>query len=80
MTTDPRVHVVEVVGGTYAVGTHIGPHNQLPIASRHITKWLASNGYAPGTGETFEVYLDDGSKVPQSQLRTEICIPVKAPV
>ena len=27
-TADPRVHVVDVPGGTFAVGTHTGPYNR----------------------------------------------------
>jgi AraC family transcriptional regulator len=79
-TNDPRVHVVDIAGGTYAVGTHVGPYDGLPNAwSEMVGKWLPASGYAFGASPGFEVYLDDCSKVPAAELRTEICVPVKAP-
>jgi AraC family transcriptional regulator len=80
VTDDPRVHVVDVVGGQYAVGTHIGPYDGLPNAwGEMIGKWLPSSGYAYGDAPGFEVYVDDCSKIPVEEVRTEICVPVKAP-
>lgn len=77
-TTDPRVHVIEVAGGLYAVGTHVGPYDGLPNAWGEIVgKWLPSSGYAFGDAPGIEVYIDDCSQVPAEQVRTEICIPVK---
>jgi AraC family transcriptional regulator len=79
-TDDPRVHVVEVAGGAYAVGTHIGPYDGLPNAwSEMVGKWLPTSGYAFGDAPGFELYLDDCSKVPPAEVRTEIWVPVKAP-
>jgi AraC family transcriptional regulator len=80
VTDDPRVHVVDVAGGMYAVGTHVGPYDGLPNAwGEMIGKWLPASGYAFGDAPGFEVYLDDCSKVPAAEVRTEICVPVKAP-
>jgi AraC family transcriptional regulator len=79
-TDDPRVCVVEVAGGLYAVGTHVGPYDGLTNAwSEVVGKWLPASGYAFGDDPGFEVYVDDCSKVPPAEVRTEICVPVKAP-
>ena len=80
VTDDPRVHAVEVAGGAYAVGTHFGPYAGLPHAwGEMVGKWLPASGYAFGDSPGLEVYLDDCTHVPAAELRTEICVPVKAP-
>lgn len=79
-TDDPRVHIVDVAGGTYAVGTHVGPYDGLSNAWNELVgKWLPSSGYVFGDAPGFEVYLDDCSKTPPAEVRTEICVPVKGP-
>jgi AraC family transcriptional regulator len=79
--SDPRVHVIEVTGGTYAVATHVGPYDGLPNAwCEMVGKWLPTSGYAFGDSPSFEVYLEDCSKVPASELHTELYVPVKAPI
>jgi AraC family transcriptional regulator len=78
VTSDSRVHVVEIAGGTYAVGTHVGPYDGLPRAwGEMVGKWLPASGYAFGDSPGLEIYLDDCSKVPPAEVRTEICVPVK---
>jgi DNA gyrase inhibitor GyrI len=44
-----------------------------------IGNWLPSSGYAFGDSPGFEVYVDCPSKGPAAEVRTEICVPVKAP-
>ncbi len=79
-TEDPRVHIVDIAGGLYAVGTHIGPYDGLPGAWGEVAgKWLPTSGYAFGDAPGLEIYLDDCSKIPAAEVRTEICVPVKAP-
>lgn len=78
-TNDPRVHIVDIPGGTYAVGTHRGPYDGLPNAWAEMSgKWLPASGYSLGDSPGIEVYVDDCSKVPVEEVRTEICIPVEA--
>jgi AraC family transcriptional regulator len=80
VTDDPRVHVVDIAGGLYAVGMHVGPYDGLAHAwGEMLGKWLPASGYAFGYAPGFEVYIDDCSKVPAAEVRTEICVPVKAP-
>lgn len=79
-TDDPRVEVVAVAGGPYAVAVHVGPYDGLPAAwGEMIGKWLPSSGYAVGDAPGIEIYLDDCETVPPAEVRTEICTPVKAP-
>ena len=80
VTDDPRVQLVDVAGGSYAVATHVGPYDGLGSAwGELVGKWLPASGYAFGDSPGFEVYVDDCSKVPPSEVRTEICVPVQAP-
>ena len=77
-TDDPRVHVVDVAGGLYAVGTHIGPYEGLSNAwSELCGKWMSSSGYTFGDCPSFEIYVDDCTKVPIPEVRTELCVPIK---
>jgi AraC family transcriptional regulator len=79
-TSDPRVHVVDIPGGTYAVATHRGPYDGLPNAWAELMgKWLPASGYSYGDAPGIEIYADDCTQIPPEQVRTEICIPVKAP-
>jgi len=78
VTDDPRVHIVDVAGGTYAVGLHAGPYDGLPNAwGEMVGKWLPASGYSFGASPGFELYLNDCTKVPPDELRTEICVPVR---
>jgi AraC family transcriptional regulator len=80
VTEDPRVHVVNVAGGTYAVGTHVGPYDGLPAAwGEMVGKWLPSSGYSFGDAPGIEVYLDDCATTAPEKVRTEICVPAKRP-
>ena len=80
VSDDPRVHVVDVAGGTYAVGKYVGPYDGLPGAwGELIGKWLPSSGYTICDAPCFEVYIDDCAKVPAAELRTDVCVPVKPP-
>ncbi|MFG6637937.1 GyrI-like domain-containing protein [Sulfitobacter sp. 1A12126] len=39
-------------------------------------RWLPASGYEPGDAPIFEAYLNDPSQVPQSELRTDIHLPL----
>ena len=79
-TDDPRVHVVDLPGGTYAVGTHVGSYEGLPNAWAELTgKWLPLSGCTLAAAPALEVYLDDCAVVPAEQVRTEICLAVQRP-
>jgi AraC family transcriptional regulator len=78
VSDDPRVHVVDIAGGAYAVATHIGPYDGLSNAWGELCgKWLPASGHTFGEGSCFEVYLDDCAKTPPAELRTELYVPIK---
>ncbi len=75
---DPRVHIVDVVGGAHAVYAHVGPYDGISNSWMEMySKWLPASGYTFGDGVCFEMYVDDCDKVPQDDLRTDLCLPVK---
>jgi AraC family transcriptional regulator len=76
-TDDPRVHMVDLRGGTYAVTTHVGPYDGLgPAWEQLVGKWLPSSGYSWGDGPCFELYLNDCREVGPENAKTELCLPV----
>jgi AraC family transcriptional regulator len=67
-----------IPAGDYASTLHLGPYEQLPDTwARFMGEWLPSSGYRlADDGVSYELYLNDPSRVPKDQLRTEIRIPV----
>jgi AraC family transcriptional regulator len=67
-----------IPGGSYASTLHVGPYEQLPDTwARFMGEWLPASGYRlADDGVSYELYLNDPSRVPKDQLRTEIRIPV----
>ncbi|WFE74229.1 GyrI-like domain-containing protein [Roseinatronobacter sp. S2] len=67
-------------GGLYAKLNYTGPYAAMRDAYRWLLgTWLPASGYEPGDAPVFEVYLNDPGQVPQSELRTDIHLPLKAP-
>ena len=64
--------------GDYATTLHVGPYEALPDAwARLLGEWLPSSGYRlADDGATYELYLNDPSRVPKDQLRTELRVGV----
>lgn len=67
-----------IPAGEYASTLHVGPYEQLPDTwARFLGEWLPSSGYRlAGDAVSYELYLNDPTRVPREQLRTEIRIPV----
>lgn len=64
---------------TVAATLHVGPYDQAGAVIVKMMGWLAANGYE-ATGPILERYLDQNpSAVKDSELRTEIWIPVIRP-
>ena len=79
-TDDARVHLVEVPGGVFAVGTHCGPYDGLPKAWGELAgTWLPQSGRTLRRAPSFEVYLNDCTKVSPEELRTELYAPIDGP-
>jgi AraC family transcriptional regulator len=66
-----------IPGGKYARTVHVGPYEQLGDAwARLMGEWLPASGYRIGPGVTYEVYLNDPSRVAKEELRTELYVPI----
>lgn len=73
--------LVETVlrGGPYAKLSYTGPYADMRSAYRwFLGVWLPASGYEPDDAPIFEAYLNDPREVPQSELRTDIHLPLKA--
>ena len=63
--------------GRYACAVHVGPYEQLGDAwARFMGGWLAASGHRVGPGGTYEIYLNDPTKVPKEELRTEMYVSI----
>ncbi|MCA0341315.1 AraC family transcriptional regulator [Allorhizobium pseudoryzae] len=65
-------------GGPYARLSYTGPYAAMPGAYRWLLgAWLPGSGHEPDDQPVFEAYLNDPRMVPQSELRTDIHLPLK---
>jgi len=64
-----------IEGGRYARTEHVGPYEKLGDTwARFLGEWLPASGNRIGTGSMYEIYRNDPTKVPPSELRTELYI------
>jgi AraC family transcriptional regulator len=64
--------------GRYAVHTLHGPYSGMQGAFRRLFgRWLPASGEEIDDRPCMEIYLNDPTEVPEAELRTEICIPLK---
>lgn len=64
--------------GPYARLSYTGPYAAMPGAYRwFLGVWLPASGHDPDDAPVFEAYLNDPRLVPQSELRTDIHLPLK---
>jgi AraC family transcriptional regulator len=65
-------------GGKYAVFMHRGSYDSLTDTWTAVLKdWLPTSGEKLRKSDPFEIYLDDKTKIPPQDLRTEIYIPIE---
>jgi AraC family transcriptional regulator len=70
---DGAVGVAEIPGGTYAVGLHIGPYERLADTYLDVIgRWFPASGYELAPAPVVEHYVNDKTKVPPAELRTEV--------
>jgi effector-binding domain-containing protein len=63
-------------GGPVAVGTHVGPLEDIPDSNAAIERWIEENGFKV-SGATWEWYKTDAAKQPNAvDWRTEIYWPI----
>ncbi|KQW57765.1 MULTISPECIES: AraC family transcriptional regulator [Ensifer] len=66
-------------GGPYARLSYTGPYAAMRGAYRwFLGVWLPGSGHEPDDAPVFEDYLNDPRLVPQSELRTDIHLPLKS--
>jgi AraC family transcriptional regulator len=73
--------LVETVlrGGSYAKLSYTGPYADMRGAYRwFLGVWLPASGHEPDDAPVFEAYLNDPREVPQTELRTDIHLPLRA--
>ncbi len=65
-------------GGEYASYIHIGSYGRIGESFARLGReWLPTSGRTATGGPCLEIYGDDHGKVPESELRTEILVPLK---
>lgn len=75
---DSPMRVVDIPEGTYLVATYKGPYSGLSAA----WNWVCGPGVAQmgmdlGMGYFYERYMNDCTVVPESELLTEIVVPIR---
>ncbi len=70
--------LLEVPGGKYVVGKYVGPYSGLGDAwNRFMGQDMPDNNFIAAEGLCFERYLNMPGEVPESELVTEIWVPLK---
>ncbi|MCP4964460.1 MAG: MerR family transcriptional regulator [bacterium] len=75
ITADASVSARELEGGSMAATVHRGPYDQMPLAYRALTGWIAEHGHEIA-GPPREVYLNDPRTVAPDQLLTRVVFPI----
>jgi AraC family transcriptional regulator len=70
---------VALPAGKYAVTVHAGPYRNLPDTwARFMGQWLPQSGMQMGEGTPFEKYLNTPMDTAESELRTELYLPLRS--
>jgi AraC family transcriptional regulator len=78
-TGDAEHRALTIAGGRHAVLLHVGPYAELHAAYTWLYReWLPASGVEPADRPCVEEYLNDVRRVPASELRTEIWLPLQA--
>jgi AraC family transcriptional regulator len=65
----------QLPAGRYAVALHRGPYDTLDASYVALLgRWLPQRGVELADEPIFEIYLDDPTLTPPTELRTEICV------
>lgn len=74
---DKELKVKELPAQKVAMVLYTGPYEKCMPTYKELFGWIIENKYEP-YGPCMEKYLNDPSQVPPEELKTEICVPVKA--
>ena len=72
-----EIQATEIPGGKQVSCMYKGPYNKMEPVYQAMTEWMATQNYVP-TGIAYELYYNDPSQVPVSELLTKIVFPVQA--
>jgi AraC family transcriptional regulator len=73
----PGLTEIRIARGRYAVTTHVGPYQKLPVVwARFMGEWLPASGHRMGRGATFELYLNTPLDARPEDLKTELYVPL----
>lgn len=61
--------------GKVVTSVHIGPYAALADSWRDLMAWIDEHDHTP-TGVFWEVYVSDPTSTPESELRTELFLPI----
>lgn len=68
-----EVGVMDLPGGTYAVGLHRGSYARLGATYLDVIgRWFPTSGYEPAPDAVIEHYLNDPEQTPEEDLLTEV--------
>lgn len=67
----------EIPGGKRASTLYKGPYSQMEPVYKAFSEWMAANNCVP-TGVVYELYYNDLSQVPESELLTKIIFPLQS--
>ena len=71
-----NIKIKKIPAQTVLYVVHKGPYSEVGPAYRTLFQHAIEKGYTP-LGNPMEIYLNDPAKVPESELLTEIQLPVK---
>jgi AraC family transcriptional regulator len=67
-----------IAGGRYAIHRLQGPYSGINAASRQLLgRWLPESGEAIDDRPCMELYLNDPATIPEADLLTDICTPLR---
>ncbi len=71
-----RVEAGTIPGGEVLSEIHVGPYTELERTYTPVMKYIQEQGLAV-TEWMYEIYLNSPEDTPETELRTEICFPLK---
>ena len=75
---DPRLERIEIPAGLYAVYRLVGPYTRINATVQALyARWLPASAYEPDDRPALEHYLSPPGQKPSSELRTDLCIPIR---
>ena len=75
-TLEGNIKIKKIPAQTVLYVMHKGPYREVGQAYRTLYQHAIEKGYTP-LGHPMEIYLNDPAKVPESELLTEIQLPVE---